>query len=65
MRHPIISNIWRQRREIGGPWGWSFTVGYDFDEYAIASGWRRTEEDAKEDVAAIVAEAESKKQPWE
>jgi hypothetical protein len=65
MRHPVVFNIWRQRRDIGQQWGWCYTVGYEFDDEAIAIGWRATLEEAEAIVARHMAEAEKTKQPWE
>lgn len=46
----LDTNVWRQRREIGGPWGWMFEVETEHGQ-PLASGWYPTEEQARRAVA--------------
>lgn len=45
-----IGHIWRQRRSIGGKWGFAYEVLPPFSEEPIQVGWRETQEDAERDM---------------
>jgi hypothetical protein len=57
VKRKLVTNIWRQRRTIGGPWGWCYEVVDADTDADIAAGWRATEANAREALESAVKDA--------
>ena len=60
--HEYWGNVYKRRRELGGPWGYAYEVYAPFDDDPIARGWRTTLEQAESAMKQCVEDAQNGKQ---